>query len=257
MAAKKAADARKAEMKNEIETQKEKNQEEAIFNRQYYQDMTERSEVQNMLRKLREQQTEQRHANEAKGTVLGETEEQKIAKQDSLNKSYADTIAEITSNASTLKDSYLKDYQNDLHTYYDKRREMNSAVAQMEKENSNQWGTTASNAFAAAAGAAGVAAGAASGSGGTDIKVPIETPPSTAEVIAKAPTRAAQFDAAASATTNPLEKTVYQDLAAVASKNMPAATPTATPAATPTVTPAVEYGAPYRKQNPWEIGWTK
>lgn len=248
MAAKNAKDAKETAMKNARENQEQKNQDEAIFNRQYYQDMTERTEVKNMLSKLREQQAEQRNANEARAAVLGTTEEQNIASQDSLNKRYADSVAEITSNASTLRDSYLKDYQNNLHTYYDKVRETNTNLSNMQKETSNQWAQAANNAFQAAGSFAGIAAGAAGGTGTpTTTKAPA-TP--TGEQIAAAPSRSAQFNIAANATTSPVEKTVYQDLsraAAQAAITQPQTTQQNT----------VPQGAPYQQQNPWMIGWTK
>ena len=248
MAAKKAADARKAEMKNESEIQKRRNVDEDFFNRQYYQDMTNRSEVQNMLRTLREQQAERRNANEAKAAVMGETAEQQIAKQDSLNKSYADSIAEMANNASTLKDSYLKDYQGNLHTYYDERKNMNSKISDIESNASDQWSTAANNAFATAGTFAGIAAGAAGNNTATNTASTPE--PSTAERIAKAPSRSAQFSIAADAATSPLEKTVYQDLSKVAAQA--AVTQPQTPRQD-----TVPQGAPYKPLSPWEIGWTK
>lgn len=254
MAAKNAKDAKDTAMKNAQENQKQKNQDEAIFNRQYYQDMTERTEVQNMLRKLREQQAEQRGANEARAAVLGTTEEQNIASQDSLNKRYADSVAEITSNASTLRDSYLKDYQNNLHTYYDKVRETNTNLSNMQKETSNQWAQAANNAFQAAGSFAGIAAGAAGGTGtptattATTTKAPAQT---TAQQIASAPSRAGQFTVAAGATTSPVEANVYQDLSRVATQ--------AAAAQQTTQQNTVPQGAPYQQQqqNPWTIGWTR
>lgn len=147
MAAKNASDARKTAMKNSAAAEEQKRTDTALFNRQYYQDMSERSEVKNMLRKLREQQAEQRSANEARAAVLGTTEEQQIAQQDSLNKSYADSLAEMTRNASTLRDGYLTNYQNNLHDYYTQRMNNNNALSTMQKDMSNQWSQAASNAF--------------------------------------------------------------------------------------------------------------
>ncbi len=248
MAAKNAKDAKETAMKNAQENQKQKNQDEAIFNRQYYQDMTERTEVQNMLRKLREQQAEQRNANEARAAVLGTTEEQNIASQDSLNNRYADSVAEITSNASTLRDSYLKDYQNNLHTYYDKVRETNTNLSNAQKETSNQWAQAANNAFQAAGSFAGIAAGAAGGTGTpTADGGPIEdTFTSTGEQIADAPTRSAQFDVATNAATSPVEKTVYQDLSRAAAQ-----------AAAARTAAMKQPSILEQQQNPWTIGWTK
>lgn len=163
MAATQAKEARRKEEKNRSEIEEEKRRRENLFNLRYHQDMTDRTEVQGMLRELREQQDAQRSQNEAKGAVLGDTKEQQIAEQDSLNKAHADSIAKIASNASALKDGYLDNYENSLSNYYQSVREHNSRMAQIAKDGSNQWAQTATNAFGAAASAAGVAAGAASG----------------------------------------------------------------------------------------------
>ena len=246
MAAKNATDARKTAMKNAAETEEQKRQDEAIFNRQYYQDMTERSEVKNMLRKLQEQQAEQRSANEARAAVLGTTEEQQIAQQDSLNKSYADSLAEMTRNASTLRDGYLQNYQNSLHNYYTQRRQDNTNLSNLQKDMSNQWGQAASNAFQAAGSFAGIAAGAA---GGTPTKTPSgDGTPTTAEQIAKAPTRAGQYAVAEQVATSPLEQSVYHTMSEAAG-----AAPT-----TQQVMPKTwAEESPMYKQptNPWEVKW--
>lgn len=247
MAAKNAADARKTAMKNAAATEEQKRQDEALYNRQYYQDMTERSEVKNMLRKLQEQQAEQRSANEARGAVLGTTEEQQIAQQDSLNKSYANSLGEMTANASTLRDGYLRDYQNNLRNYYTQRRQDNTNLSNLQKDISNQWGQAASNAFQAAGSFAGIAAGAKSG---TPTKAPAmktNTAP-TGEAVAKAPIRAGQYQAAADTITNPLEQSMYHTMS-----NAAAAAPT-----TQQVMPKTwaEQSAAYKQPaNPWEVKW--
>ncbi len=248
MAAKNAADARKTAMKNAAATEEQKRQDEAIFNRQYYQDMTERSEVKNMLRKLQEQQAEQRSANEARAAVLGTTEEQQIAQQDKLNKSYADSLAEMTRNASTLRDGYLQNYQNNLHNYYTQRMKNNSDLSNLQKDMSNQWGQAASNAFQAAGSFAGIAAGASGGSTATKVPPSGGDAATTAEQIAKAPTRAGQFAAAEHAANSPLEQSVYHTMSEVAG-----AAPT-----TQQVMPKTwAEESPMYKQptNPWEVKW--
>ena len=246
MAAKNASDARKTAMKNSAAAEEQKRTDEALFNRQYYQDMTERSEVKNMLRKLREQQAEQRSANEARGAVLGTTEEQQIAQQDSLNKSYANSLGEMTANASTLRDGYLRDYQNNLHNYYTQRRQDNTNLSNLQKDMSNQWGQAANNAFQAAGSFAGIAAGAA---GGTPKAPTAKTNTAlTGEAIAAAPNRAGQYQAAADTITNPLEQSMYHTMS-----NAAAAAPT-----TQQVMPKTwaEQSAAYKQPaNPWEVKW--
>ena len=160
MAAKQANDARRTEEKNRAEVEKEQRRRENLFNRRYHQDMTDRTEVQGMLREMREQQDAQRGLDEARGAVLGETKEQQLAEQNSRNKAYAEGIAGITRNASTLKDSYLDRYENSLANYYQQRRDINTRQAQMQQAHSNQFATAASNAMNAATGLGMVAAGA-------------------------------------------------------------------------------------------------
>ena len=201
-----------------------------------------------MLRKLQEQQAEQRSANEARAAVLGTTEEQQIAQQDKLNKSYADSLAEMTRNVSTLRDGYLQNYQNNLHNYYTQRMKNNSDLSNLQKDMSNQWGQAASNAFQAAGSFAGIAAGAAGGSTATKVPPSGGDAATTAEQIAKAPTRAGQFAAAEQAASSPLEQSVYHTMSEVAG-----AAPT-----TQQVMPKTwAEESPMYKQptNPWEVKW--
>lgn len=161
MAAKSAKDARRKEEKNKAEIEEEKRRRENLFNLRYHQDMTDRTEVQGMLRELREQQDAQRSQNEARGAVMGDTKEQQLAEQQGLNKSMADSMAEMTRNASALKDGYLDNYENSLSDYYNKTREHNSRMSEIEMNRSNQWAQTATNAVNAMANSAVAAAGMA------------------------------------------------------------------------------------------------
>ena len=152
MAAKSANDARRKEEKNRAEIEEEKRKKEAIFNQRYHQDMTDRTEVQGMLREMRERQDAQRSQNEARNAVLGATKEQELAQEEGLNKAYADSIAQIASNASMLKDGYLDDYENNLGKYYQSVRDHNSKMSAIEMNRSNQLATAASNAAGAVTG---------------------------------------------------------------------------------------------------------
>lgn len=163
MAAASAKQARRQEEKNRAEIEEEKRKRENLFNLRYHQDMTDRTEVQGMLRELREQQDAQRSQNEAKGAVMGDTKEQQIAQQQGLNKAYADSVAGIASNASALKDGYLNQYENSLANYYQQSRAHNSAMSQIEQNRSNQWAQAATNAAGAAASGAVALAGMAGG----------------------------------------------------------------------------------------------
>lgn len=117
---------------------------ENMFNRQYYQDITKRTDVQNMLRLLQENQDKQAKRDEAVAAITGATPEAQLAAQDSRNKSYADALAEIASNASTLKDTYLQNYQN-------QRMALVNPQSQIYQNSSNMWGQAGSNLFSSGA----------------------------------------------------------------------------------------------------------
>lgn len=197
-AAAKARDARRNEEKNRAEIEEEKRKHENLFNARYHQDMTDRTEVQGMLRELREQQDAQRSQNEAKGAVSGATSEQQLAEEQGLNKAYSDSVAQIASNSSMLKDGYLDQFDNNLSNYYDKVRAHNSTMSQIEMNRSNQWAQAANNAVSAAAGSAQALAGMV-GNGGGPNKAPAAPSPSAEagsaltgvpnKIQAKAPTQ--------------------------------------------------------------------
>ena len=117
---------------------------ENMFNKAYYQDITKRTDVQNMLRLLQENQEKQARRDEALSAITGATTESKLAAQDSRNKSYADALAEIASNASTLKDTYRQQYLTNKLNMTDP----NIALLQNQ---SNMWSQTANNMFQSAA----------------------------------------------------------------------------------------------------------
>lgn len=116
-----------------------------------------------MLRELRERQDAQRSQNEAKAAVLGETKEQQLAEEQGLNKAYADSVAQIASNSSLLKDGYLDAYENNLSNYYNQRRAHNTAMAGIEQGASNQWAQVANNGVGLMATGAQTLAGAVGG----------------------------------------------------------------------------------------------
>ena len=110
------------------------------FNRQYYSDITKRTDVQNMLRLLQENQQQQAKRDDAVAAVTGATPEAQIAAQGNRNKSYADALAEIASNASSLKDTYLQNYMT-------QRLGMVNPQAQIHQNMSNMWWQAGTNLF--------------------------------------------------------------------------------------------------------------
>lgn len=114
------------------------------FNRQYYSDITKRTDVQNMLRLLQENQQQQAKRDDAVAAVTGATPEAQLAAQGNRNKSYADALAEIASNASSLKDTYLQNYMT-------QRLGMVNPAQGIHQNMSNQWGQAGSNLFSSGA----------------------------------------------------------------------------------------------------------
>ena len=77
---------------------------------------------------------------EAIGAITGATTEAQLAAQESRNKSYADALAEIASNASQLKDTYLQNYMA-------QKMGMTNPESGILANQANQWSSAASNLF--------------------------------------------------------------------------------------------------------------
>jgi len=122
-------------------------QNEALFNKQYYQDITKRTEIQNMLRILDENQKKADTREAARAAITGATPEQQLASKEVSRRTFADTVADIASNASQLRDQYLRDYQNQRNGYYAQRLGLQDQLAAIHTNTANQWATAATNAF--------------------------------------------------------------------------------------------------------------
>ena len=147
LASKQASDITKTKI-GDIEAQKNFNQE--LFEKQYYDDITNRSEIQQLLKEADERDKRQQRQNRATSAIMGSTAEQDLAAQDSINKGRADLLAEIAGNASKLKDGYLTNWQNQMNNYYASKLGMTDQLAAIETNKSNQWANTAANAAQAA-----------------------------------------------------------------------------------------------------------
>lgn len=124
---------------------------EAIFNKQYYQDFAKRTEIMNMLRLLDENQKKADTQNAAKSAIMGSTPEQELANKEVTRKAYADALADIASNASSLRDNYMNNWQKQQNDYYAQRLGMQQELANIHTNTSNQWANAATNAFASGA----------------------------------------------------------------------------------------------------------
>ena len=110
------------------------------FNKQYYSDITQRTDVQNMLRIMQENQDKQAKRDDAIAAITGATPEAQLAAQGNRNKSYADALAEIASNASTLKDTYLQNYMT-------QKMGMTNPEYGIRSNLATQWGQAGTNLF--------------------------------------------------------------------------------------------------------------
>lgn len=102
--------AKKAQQATEKEHAQKSALLDSVFNKQYYSDITKRTDVQNLMRMMQENQDRQAKRDDAVAAITGATPEAQLASQDSRNKSYANALADIASNASTLKDTYMQNY---------------------------------------------------------------------------------------------------------------------------------------------------
>lgn len=119
------------------------------FEKQYYQDITKRTEIQNMLRILDQNQKKADTAVAARAAITGATPEQQLAGKEVNRRAFADAVADIASNASQLRDQYMRDYQGQRNRYYAQRLGMQDQLAAIHANTANQWANAATNAFSA------------------------------------------------------------------------------------------------------------
>lgn len=119
----------------------------AWFDRQYYQDITKRTEIQNMLRILDENQRKADTRAEAQAAITGATPEQRLASREVNRRTFADAVADIASNASALRDQYLRDYQGNRRNTWAMRLGLQDQLAGIHANSAAQWANAATNAF--------------------------------------------------------------------------------------------------------------
>lgn len=119
----------------------------ALLDKQYYQDITDRTEVKNMFRLLDENSRQAEKRTTAKSAIAGSTGELQLANKEVNRKTYADAVADMASNASTLRDNYLKDKINAKDDYFKQRLGIEDTISAIETNKSNQYGKAADNAF--------------------------------------------------------------------------------------------------------------
>lgn len=100
-----------------------------------------------MLRLLDENQKKADARNAAQSAILGSTPEQELANKEATRKSYADALADLVSNASSLRDKYLSDWQARQDNYFINRLNMQQDLANIKQNTSNQLASASANAF--------------------------------------------------------------------------------------------------------------
>lgn len=113
----------------------------AMFNRQYYQDTLQRSDTQNMLRRMRNDMKEDVERMQNAAVVSGATPEAVAAAKAGNTKAYADTIAGISANDAQRKDAALANYQDNIST-----NSFNNFINSYNQQSQN-WSNFASQAF--------------------------------------------------------------------------------------------------------------
>ena len=92
-----------------IQNQRDENQK--WYDQKIAEDYTQRSDVQNILRKQRDLLNEQYQRARATNIVAGGTDESLALQQQAANEAMGDTIADIAANASDYKDSIENQYR--------------------------------------------------------------------------------------------------------------------------------------------------
>jgi hypothetical protein len=135
------------------------NNDNALFDRLIYQDITKRADVQNMMRLLDENQKKAEKRDAARAAITGATEEQQLASKEINRKSFADALASYGSQASNIRDMYMRDKLNMGNFNFAQRLgianqeiNLNNPESAIHANTANQLATAGTNAFTASGG---------------------------------------------------------------------------------------------------------
>ena len=165
VAAGKAAKAKRKAQEDEARVSAQEAKNEALFNKQYYQDITKRSDMQNMLRLMEENQRNSEERASAQGAIMGATDSQQLAEREGIRKSYADSMADLASNAAQLKDAYMENYMNRASGLFDKKMEIGDRLSGIYTNEASQMSQAGANLFSTGASLLGAGLGQTAGSG--------------------------------------------------------------------------------------------
>ena len=112
---------------------------ENIFNRDYYQDILNRSDVQNLLRNTRNRIADANKIASNTAVVTGATPESVAAQKKNYAKSYSDLVSNIASQSSLLK-------QQAQNRYLANKNILLGQQADLYNDRASQWSNVASNA---------------------------------------------------------------------------------------------------------------
>ena len=96
--------------KNKKQSQQKLSQLDSLFNRNYYSNILDRSDVRGLLGNLREQMSETTRNLKNKATITGATPETVVTVQKSQNQAYGNAVSQIASQAATWKENTLQNY---------------------------------------------------------------------------------------------------------------------------------------------------
>ena len=96
--------------KNKKRYEQKLSQLDSLFNRNYYSNILDRSDVRGLLGNLREQMSETTRNLKNKATITGATPETVVTVQKSQNQAYDNAVSQIASQAATWKENTLQNY---------------------------------------------------------------------------------------------------------------------------------------------------
>ena len=113
--------AQQARQSQQQRYEQELSQLDSLFNRTYYSNMLDRSDVRSLLGNLREQMTETTQTLKNKAAITGATPESITATQQAQNPAYGQAVSQVAGYATGWKENALKNYlsaRNALEEYY-------------------------------------------------------------------------------------------------------------------------------------------
>lgn len=129
----------KQRQKAQTQLNKQIKENENIFNRDYYQDILNRSDVQNILRNTRNRIADANKIASNTAVVTGATPESVAAQKKNYAKAYSDLVSNIASQSSLLK-------QQAQNRYLANKNILLGQQADLYNDRASQWGNVASNA---------------------------------------------------------------------------------------------------------------